>query len=673
VCTTVPTLEGVRRLAVQPTWKILLVLVGISAALRAWAGEAIPTPWIAPDELIYAELGRSLWATGHLTLLGYDTGYFSFLYPAFAGLPLSLDDRQTGYDLLRALQAIAMSLAAVPVYFWGRQLVSRGWAIAAAALVLAPAGLAYSGLVMTEVAFYPLFVLAAWALARAVAQPTPRTQALALGAGILLFATRLQAIVLVPAYVTAVALDAFFARSSPRLRVHVPLVGGISVLGVLWSAYQLRNGGPVTKVFGAYQAAGETGYDAGAAVRFVVYHFADLVLISGVVPFCALVILTFFAAARGEDDPRVRAFLATTLALTFWVTVQVGIFASRHVGHAAERNLFPLLPLLLLALVLWLNRGAPRPRLAGAVAAVLALLLLVVFPFESFTTVAATPSAFTQISLLDLAPRMNLDLVVPLAAAALLAVCALLPRRYVALGLPVLLLALGAASSVRASRFIIKQSEYVQYLTIGPDKTWIDDNAKGSVTYLYEGQTNWEIAWQALFWNRRFDSAARFLGVSFPGNMPSPSVGPNADGTLVNDRTGEPLQADYVVASEYFAVDGVEITRPRPDIALWRVDGPPRLKRWLEGVAYEGLVPDARARLYVYACNGGTLRGWISSDVPRTVTLSRNGLVQQAVALKPGDVRHVEITLGAPDPVGAACIVELKSDGPFYLRQIGFS
>jgi hypothetical protein len=662
-----------RRLAAQPTWKLLLVLIGVSAALRAWAGEAIPTPWIAPDELIYAELGRNLWATGHLTLLGYDTGYFSFLYPAFAGLPLSLDDRQTGYDLLRALQAIAMSLAAVPVYLWGRELVSRRWALVAAALALAPAGLAYSGLVMTEVAFYPLFVVAAWALARAVAEPTARTQALALGAGVLVFATRLQAIVLVPAYFTAVGVDALLARSSRRLRAEIPLVVGIGVLGVLWSAWQLRHGGPVTKVFGAYQAAGETGYDAGAAVRFVVYHFADLVLISGVVPFCALVVLAFLAAARREDDPRVRAFLATTVALMFWVTVEVGIFASRHIGHAAERNLFPLVPLLLLALVVWLQRGAPRPPLAGSVAAVVALLLLVVFPFESFTTLAATPSAFTQIPLLELTPRVNLDLVVPLVAAALLAACALLPRRLLALGLPVLLLALGAASSVSASRFITTQSGLVQYLTIGPDKTWVDDNARGSVTYLYAGQANWEIPWQALFWNRKLDAAARFLGVPFPGNMPSPSVGPNADGTLVEDQTGESLQADYIVTSEYFAVDGVEIMRPRPDIVLWRVDGPPRLERWLEGVAYEGLVADGRARLYVYACGGGTLRGWISSDVPRTVTLSSNGLVQRTVALKPGDVRHVEITLGAPDNLAGACIVELKADGPFYLRQIGFS
>ena len=89
---------------------LLVTLVGVSAALRSWAGGAVPTPWIAPDELIYADLGRSLWHTGHLELFGQHTSYYSLLYPALAGLPLSLGDHQAGYNLLKALQAVVMSL-----------------------------------------------------------------------------------------------------------------------------------------------------------------------------------------------------------------------------------------------------------------------------------------------------------------------------------------------------------------------------------------------------------------------------------------------------------------------------------------------------------------------------------------------------------------------------------
>jgi hypothetical protein len=367
----------------------------------------------------------------------------------------------------------------------------------------------------------------------------------------------------------------------------------------------------------------------------------------------------------------VRAFVATTLSLTAWMAVEVGVFASRHIGHLAERNLFPLVPLLLLALMLWLDGGAQRPVLVGAGAALAALGLLAAVPFEAFTTLAATPSAFTQIPLLNLTQHVNLDLAVPLAAAALLVACALLPRRALAVGVPVLLVALGAAASVSASRFIVSQSKIVQYLVIGPDKTWVDDNATGPTTYLYSGQLNWEIPWQARFWNHRLVAAGGFLGASIPGGLPAPSVGPNADGTLVNDRTGVSLDGDYFVTSAYFAMAGTEVYRPRPDIVLWRVDQPPRLLRWLEGVGFDGLVADGRARLYLYACNGGTLRGKLSADVARTVALRLNGLPQPSIALKPGEVRPVAVSAGKPAD-GRVCIVEFHSDGPFFLREVAF-
>ena len=115
-------------------------------------------------------------------MLGGDTPFYSLVYPALAGLPLSFANAHTGYTALKAVQAVVMSLTAVPVYLWGRTLMRPRWALAAAALTLAVPGLAYSGQVMTEAAFYPVFVLAAWAAAAALARPTPRRQALLLGA-----------------------------------------------------------------------------------------------------------------------------------------------------------------------------------------------------------------------------------------------------------------------------------------------------------------------------------------------------------------------------------------------------------------------------------------------------------------------------------------------------------
>ena len=110
-----------------------------------------------------------------------------------------------------------MSLAAVPVFAWGRRLMSERWALAAAALTLCIPGLAYTGLLMSETVFYPLVALAAWLAARALTEPTLR------GAGaarrrrsLLVILTRLQGVVLVPAFVLAVAIYAAAGTDDAR-------------------------------------------------------------------------------------------------------------------------------------------------------------------------------------------------------------------------------------------------------------------------------------------------------------------------------------------------------------------------------------------------------------------------------------------------------------------------
>ena len=104
-----------------PAWAALAGIVAASTVVRAWAGLMVPSPWIAADEMIYAELGRTLWETGRMSILGADTAFYSLVHPALIGLPLAVFDTGFGYDVARVLQALAMSLAAVPVFLWGRR------------------------------------------------------------------------------------------------------------------------------------------------------------------------------------------------------------------------------------------------------------------------------------------------------------------------------------------------------------------------------------------------------------------------------------------------------------------------------------------------------------------------------------------------------------------------
>ena len=87
-----------------------------------------------------------------------------------------------------------MSLAAVPAYLLSRMFVSaRASVVVAAATVLVPS-MSYTGLLMTENACYPAFLLAVLFIARALRSPSMLNQALALlGLG-LVSLTRIQGV-----------------------------------------------------------------------------------------------------------------------------------------------------------------------------------------------------------------------------------------------------------------------------------------------------------------------------------------------------------------------------------------------------------------------------------------------------------------------------------------------
>src|SRR4029079_15590004 len=101
-------------------------------------------------------------------------------------------------------------------------------------------------------------------------------------------------------------------------------------------------------------------------VEWFWYQVGVLDLSLGVVPLAALIILT--AGARGQDK-NVQAFLAGAIAVSFWLMLEVSAFASVHQLRVEERNTFYVVPLFLVALLVWIARGAPRPTRTAAAAA----------------------------------------------------------------------------------------------------------------------------------------------------------------------------------------------------------------------------------------------------------------------------------------------------------------
>jgi dolichyl-phosphate-mannose-protein mannosyltransferase len=629
-----PTVAALR----LPTGLILLGLVALSTLVRLWAARSVPAPWITPDEQTYALIGRSLYETGRFEVLGRDAGLLSLVYPAVIGLPFRLFEPHTAYVAVKALQAVLMSLTAVPVYLWGRTLMSRGSALSAAALTLAVPGLAYSGFLMTEVAFYPVLCVSAWAMARALAQPTLSNQLLLLATMVLAVATRLQAIVLVPVLVVALLFKlAFDRRPIGSLRRFAPVFAGLLAVTGIWVLLTTTGEGSGNHVLGSYQVAGTTSYDPLEAVRFGLYHLADLLLLTAVLPVVALTLLALRAVTGGEDSEPARAFVAVAGAYTLGFAAQVGLFTSGLLGRLGERYLLALAPLLFLSLALWLDRGAPRPRLATGLISLATLGLLLALPM-SFISEGAAPDAFSTIPLYELKRHIGageLKLAILLAAAALLTLLAAAPSRRRWL-IPLAAGALLIPASVSASRFVAKQARGFRLLTVGSDERWIDRFADGPVAFVYGGEYGFSAGgpvWANLFWNRSLSAVYTLPGVRVVGPMPRQPASITGDGQLLSN--GRPVQSAFAVGSEAIDFFGSRVSTGAAFV-LWRLDQPVRISTRVAGIRLLKGDIDARARIVVYDCRGGALELRLIAPEERTVTLYRNEVPYRSVTLAGG-------------------------------------
>jgi hypothetical protein len=645
-------------------WGALAALVLVSTALRTWAAVQVPVPWIAPDEMVYGLLGRSLYAHGTLAILGGPTPFYSLLTPVVAGAGLL-----ASYHTLQGLQAFVMSLAAVPVYLWGRSLVSRRAALAAAALAVAIPGLLYAGLIMTEVVFYPLFVLVAWAGAEAIARPSRRTTILLLVAFVAVCATRIQAIVVVPALVTAALADAWLARSWGRLRAQLPAAAGIAALVLVWLGYRLGSG---SGTLGGYEVLASTSFSVGGAAKFVLYHAASVLILCGLFPAAAVAVMLVHAARRGEPDARVRAYLAVAASLTVWLVVEVGVFASRYSGRIVERNLIGLAPVLFVGLVLWLERGPCGGRILRAAVALVALVVLVLLPVDRYVNIYGTHDAPSLVPLYQFSRATSLDAltrVYPAVVGVLAIAFAFLPWRRLR-WLPVALLVVFVGASVLASRFTAEQARAQKRAFLGPDPSWVDHSVGRRAAYLYDGEPSWNGVWQTVFWNDHIDRVYDLGQVEIPGPLPQTRVRIRPDGIV--DLPGK--QPKYAVASTWMELAGKPKGRveqhglSQAGLVAWKIHRPLRIVSRTSGLQLNGdIYANDFGRLVAYRCGDGVFRMTLLPKQPGIVQIRVNGKLVRELKVGQEPSVHVDLPVHAP-----SCTLEVHPNVLLGTTQFTF-
>lgn len=590
-----------------------------------------------PDEAIYAERAIALWRHGSLPLLGGQGAGYGLLYPALAGVTLSWSSFADGYAWLKPLQALVVSLAAVPVYLYGRRLMPRPYALLAAALALCYPLLLYAGFVMTEVLFYPLATLALLAVARAVQTSRRRDQLVALALIAAAVLTRVQAVVLVAAFALAAGLDALLARDRRRLRAFWPL--WLVLVGAAVAAVAQPG------VFGSYAGTLRGSYPLGAALRLTYDHAAFVVLSTGVVPVFALVLLLLRVR-----DPAGRALVATAASATALVVVQVGFFAARYSPHVLGRDLAALPPILFLVLALWLARGAPRPLVASGLVAFALLCVLLPAPWGRLASSTALADTF-DLALLYRLRGLGATNVVLVVALVLAALCLAARRRFTPV-LPLAVLALLVAGTAVAAVEIDGRSDADRAAIVGPTPGWIDQAAGGKVAYVYAGEAYWNTVWEERLWNGRIDHVLSLRPSRVPGPMPQTQASVPASGRL-------PIRERYAVASDRLTFAGTPVAHLAQTgldvsgLTLWRLQAPARLSTVEHDVLPNGdmLGP---ATIDVYDCTGGQLELTLLPKATTSLSILYDGVPVLRTSLAGLSVWHGSVPV-RPSPAPRLC------------------
>jgi dolichyl-phosphate-mannose-protein mannosyltransferase len=659
------------RLAAVPVWVWLEAIVFGSAVVRLLLAGGIVAPFIMVDELIWAEIARGLAHSGEPLLRDQPDPGYSLVYPLLISPVYALfESLPDAYAAVKAVNAALMSLAAVPAYFLSRRVVGKGLSLVAALLTVAIPSMAFTGTVMTENAFYPLFIAVTLVLVLVLEQPTAFRVALLVALVGLAFATRVQALAVVPAVLLAPLVLAMFDRRGLRATIdrYRILYGVVAALAVLVVVGQLAGGRSPEDLLGAYSTVGDESYEVGEVLRYLVWHVAEFALYLLVIPVAATIVLV--GRARSLDRP-LQTFLAALVALTVCVVPVVAAFASEFSGgRIEERNLFYLAPIFVIALLAWIERGAPRPRILAPTAAAASGLLVLLIPFDRFLTTSAITDTLMLLPFWSLQDRIGSGWITPAAfalATALAAAFLFLPRRY-AIALPLVVLGLwvvafkpiwwGKHGFERFSRGSLFQGIRTA------DRDWIDGALPdGSVAaFLWTGRTDRLTVNENEFFNRDV-GPVYYIGSPTPGGLPETRVTIDRETGAVTLPDGSPVEDEYVISDSSFEPDGVAIASDRGwGITLWRADPPLVSALRIDGLYSNDTWSGETVKYVRRRCRPGRLVVGLSSDAslflkPQTVVARTRGKIVSTLRLPPGARRTMRVRV-APDHKDGECGVD---------------
>ena len=638
------------RVRTVPAGVVLGVMVIASSAIRIATARAHATPRLFPDEYIYSGLARSI-SHGQLTIRG-TSAHFPALLEPLAAAPLWLvGNVDTAYRLTQGLHAIAMSLAAVPVYLLARRVgLTPGQRLGCAALTLALPAFVFSAYITADAIGFSLALLSVYAGTVALEEMTKRWQALfLLAAGATVF-TRVQYIVIPAAFAIAALV---VTRGRPRTAVRsYPIVGGVFAFGAaaLLAAGPGRTLGYYHDVLGLHVSPATVGRWVATDAMMVVYAV-------GVVVAPAAILGLWFALSRPRSAAE-RAFAAVGGAFVVLLLLEAGIYAASGTARFQERYLeaaMPLVPIFFCLGMRQLETRAHRRMVAGLSLGF--VLVAVLIPLTGFAAGDGRQDSPLLQAVFQIEQRTGFGSGSAAFATALLALVAitvvLLPKHGTLVGLTVAALAVGGTAAAAVS-FDVEHTRLTRDTFLPTDARWVDRAGIGDVAALVTPYSLRAAVSEQLFWNQRITQLLQMKGADQVDAFGAAATTIGRDGTLLADGrayTGSLLVEEYANSAE---LAGAKLVERTPNTSLWQSTGTPRLVSLTNGRYFDGWFGQPTTVTVWPRPDGprvGTLCMQFSLPGAATTTLDLVAPgVRQAVVVKGGAPVEVALPVAAKEP-----------------------
>ena len=598
------TVAGARAEAVPRPWvdRLLAVVPLLSlylwlCILYGWEASGHVTLWLNSDELETAQLSRAVAEGGETARRGVEY-QVQALYPWVLAPVWWIEDVGQAYGAAKYLNVMLMTSAVFPTYGLARMVVSKPWALFAAAGAGSIPALYYSSMLLEEPLAYPWAAFCAFFIAKALASRDWLWIAAAGAASLLAPVVREQLAVVPAAFVlAALGLAVTSARAKREYR--------------RWSRWDWI--GALTLAIGVVIAVNAAISHLSYAWLISTIFYKDRMIENGLWAVGALAVgigvfpmiagLAAFVRPRGESWSReLRAVVATSGALIVgfgWYTaIKAAYISTTFSTLVVERNLIYIAPLLFVGTAMFFERPLLRWWTVVGAAALTLIAVLLVYPYKMDVRIYADAPGFSLLQAANRAyawtPERARAVVVGLFVVSLLVL--VLPRVLRGRTAPVLatvgVLVLGWSIAGQMSAASASNT-FSEELSDDIDKPfdWVD-RATGGAPALYLGQrlTDFNGLWQMEFWNRSIKHVW-----STDGSAPGP--GPTLTPDLIDATTGAitPGEVEYVVADPGIDLVGELVERHAHFAAgtktywtLFKVEPPLRLQNSTRGVSQDG-------------------------------------------------------------------------------------